>query len=505
MNNKANREPILKVEKATKVYGGAYAIRGVDFDLHEGEIHALVGENGAGKSTLVKALSGAIELDSGKILLNGVEQSFKTPHEALVAGISMVYQEPDLVNEMTVGQNVFLGNEKALMRLRSVYIGAQQILQSMKFDVDTTMKVGRLGEAKKRMVEIARAILFNPKVIIFDEPTATMTPEEKMYLFSTIRSLTERKISVIFISHALEEALELADRITVLRDGERVITAAAKSMTRKSLIRYMVGRDISDTHYARREEKKIKRSRKKKILRVENLIKRPFVTNMSFTVYRGEVTGIFGLVGAGRTEAAKIICGAWKRNLIRGGMIYLDGKPIRYRVPAQAVKDGIVYVTEDRRRDGYFELMTINENIYIGWLASKLGKEFLVSGQRRETLGRNWIDRLKIKALDPKSKLIELSGGNQQKCVIAKSLVQKPRLVIFDEPTHGVDVGSIAEIHNFIRSLVKEDIGIIVISSYLPEIISISDRILVARGGRIVEEFRPEEATEEKIMFAAVH
>jgi len=202
--------PVVKIIKASKLYGGSYAIRDVDLDLYEGEIHALAGENGAGKSTLMKALSGAITLTSGKILLNGGEQSFNTPHDALEAGISMVYQEPDLVNEMTVGQNIFLGNEKALMRLRGVFIGAQQILQSMKFGVDTAVKVERLGEAKKRMVEIARAVLFNPKVIIFDEPTATMTPEEKMYLFSAIRSLASRKISVLFISHALEESLELA-------------------------------------------------------------------------------------------------------------------------------------------------------------------------------------------------------------------------------------------------------------------------------------------------------
>jgi len=240
-------------------------------------------------------------------------------------------------------------------------------------------------------------------------------------------------------------------------------------------------------------------------LKVENVIKRPFVKNMSFTVYSGEITGIAGLVGAGRTEIANIIYGAWKRNVIRGGMIYLDNKPIRYRVPAQAINDGIVYVTEDRKKNGFFETMTIHENVYLGWLATKIGRRFFVSKKDREEIGNTWIERLKIRALDPKLKLIELSGGNQQKAVVAKSLVQKPKLVIFDEPTHGVDVGAIDEIHSFIRSLVEEDIGIIVISSYLPEVMSISDRILVAKDGRIVEEFRPEDATQEKIMYAAVH
>ncbi len=501
-----NKIPVVKIIKASKIYGGNHAIRDVDLDLYEGEIHALAGENGAGKSTLMKALSGAIRLTSGKILLNGIEQSFNTPHDALEAGISMVYQEPDLVNEMTVGQNIFLGNERVLMRLRGIFIGAQQILQSMKFGVDTAVKVGRLGEAKKRMVEIARAILFNPKVIIFDEPTATMTPEEKMYLFSAIRSLASRKISVLFISHALEESLELADRITVLRDGEHIITADAKTMTRETLVRHMVGRSISKTHYVKGTKRQGEvRRKKRKVLKVENVIKRPYVKNMSFTVYSGEITGIAGLVGAGRTEIAKIIYGAWKRNVVRGGMIYLDNKPIRYRVPAQAINDGIVYVTEDRKRNGFFETMTIHENIYLGWLATKIGHRFFISKKDREEIGNTWIERLKIRALDPKLKLIELSGGNQQKAVVAKSLVQKPKLVIFDEPIHGVDVGAIDEIHSFIRSLVEEDIGIIVISSYLPEVMSISDRILVAKDGRIVEEFRPEDATQEKIMYAAVH
>ena len=499
--------PIIEVIKANKVYEGVHAIQDVGFDLYEGEIHALAGENGAGKSTLVKALAGAIELTSGQIILNGEEQSFRSPHDALEAGIAMVYQEPGLVEEMTVAQNIFLGKEKFLMRLRSVFIEAQQILQSIKFDVDTTAKVARLGEAQKRMVEIARAIFHRPKLIIFDEPTATMTPEEKLYFFSVIKSLAQRKISVIYISHALEESLELSDRITVLRDGKRVITDETRSMTRESIVKNMVGREIGKTHYAKGKGSEQGRGwkKKKKILRVENVIKRPVVRNMSFSAYSGEIVGIAGLVGSGRTEIAKIIVGAWKRNLVRGGMIYLEDRPIRYRVPKQAIDDGIVYITEDRKLNGFFETMNIYDNTYLGWLATKIGWRFLVSNKEREKLGNTWIDRLKIRALDQKAKLIELSGGNQQKVVVAKSLVQKPKLVIFDEPTHGVDVSAIEEIHNFIRSLAEQDIAIIVISSYLPEILSLCDRILVARGGRIVEEISPEEATEEKIMYAAIH
>lgn len=508
MNTENDKKSVLEVVNASKIYGGEHAIQDMNFKLYRGEIHSLVGENGAGKSTLVKAISGAIQLTSGQIKLNGIERSFKTPADALRAGISMVYQEPDLVDEMTVAQNIYLGNEKFIMRTRSVVIGAQQILQSMKFSVDTTVKVARLGEAQKRMVEIARAILSNPKVIIFDEPTATMTPEDKKYLFATIKSLAKRKISIIYISHALEEALEISDRITVLRDGEHILTDDACAMDRRSIIKNMVGRDVSQTHYVKKDKSDShdKNSQNRKIiLRVENVIKRPIVKNMSFTVYGGQITGMAGLVGSGRTAIAKIIVGDWKRNLVRGGSIYLNNRPVRYRVPKQAIDGGIVYITEDRKVNGFFETMSINKNIYMGWLATKLGKQVFVSNEKQNEIGGDWMKRLKIRALSPKSKLIELSGGNQQKVVIGKSLVQKPKLIIFDEPTHGVDVGAIQEIHKFIRSLVAEDIGIIVISSYLPEIISLCDRILVARSGRIVEEFKPEDATEEKIMFAAIH
>ena len=264
MNAEGIGEPVLKVIKASKIYGGNYAIKDIDFDLYKSEVHALAGENGAGKSTLVKPLAGAIELTSGSILLDGVEQSFKTPDDALRAGIAMVYQETSLVASMTVAQNIYLGKENFLMRLTALNIGAQQILQSMNFDIDPTTTVSRLGAAQKQMAEIARAVYYNARIIIFDEPTATLTPEEKMHFFALIKSLSNRGISSIYISHALEESLEIANRITVLRDGHHIITADAKSLTRDSLVRYMVGRDFSDTHYATRQSSSQMTSKKKK-------------------------------------------------------------------------------------------------------------------------------------------------------------------------------------------------------------------------------------------------
>jgi len=507
LNSKGGKRRILRVVNGSKVYGGAFAIKDINFSLYEGEVHALAGENGAGKSTLAKAIAGAIELTSGKMVFNDANVSFRKPAQALKAGIAMVYQETSLVPTMTVAQNLFLGREKPLTRLRTLYIGAQQALQTLNFHVDPTSMVERLGAAQKQMVEIARAVIQNAKLIIFDEPTATLTPEEKLHFFDLIEFLKKRKVSIIFVSHALEESLQIADRITVLRDAEIIATADAKSMTREHLVRLMVGRDLSQTHYAKKNtiEKDYLSSRKKKVLNVENVIAGDQVKGMSFSIYSGEITGMAGLVGSGRTAIAKVIVGEMKRNLINGGMIFLDDRPIRYRVPKQAIADGVIYLTEDRKVCGLFETMDIEKNIYMGWLTTKLGKSFILNKRVSGTLAETWIDRLNIHALSEKAKIVELSGGNQQKVLVAKCMVQKPKMIIFDEPTRGVDVGAIQEIHDFIRSLAKEGIGILVISSYIPEVLSLSNRILVCRQGRVVEEFQAEDATENKIMFAAVH
>ena len=491
----------VEIRGASKAYAGQLAIDKVDFDVELGEVHSLVGENGAGKSTLCKALAGAVVLSAGTIKIDGKELKFATPKDALDAGVVMVYQETSLVPTMTVAQNIKLGKEDPLNRLRGLYIWGQQLLSSLNFHVDPTALVSSLGAAQKQMVEIARAVFHDAKVIIFDEPTATLTPEEKQHFFDLIDRLKNRGTAIIFISHALEEALETSDRISVLRDGKRVISAKAKEFTREKLVQNMVGRAVGAV-----ERKPVATAGdKRKVLVVENLRQGTMVKNMSFSVYAGEVTGMSGLVGSGRTETAKVISGVTKRDLLHGGMVYLDGKPVRYRVPRQAVDDGIVYVTEDRKLNGFFETMSVGENIYLSWLASKLGRGLFVSRGQQRTIADQWKDRLSIRSVSKDPRINELSGGNQQKVVIAKSLVQKPKLVIFDEPTRGVDVGSIQEIHEFIRLIATEDIGVIVISSYLPEVLAISDRILVTRAGRVVEEFTQDNATEEKIMYAAVH
>ncbi len=494
---------VLSLSSATKLYAGVPAIENVDFDLRRGEIHALVGENGAGKSTLTKVMAGVVSLTSGTMTVDGAEVAPKTPLEARHLGIAMVFQENSLVPTMTVAQNLFLGQEKFYNRLRGIYIAAQQFLQSLNFDVTPTATVGGLGAAKKQMVEIARAVLHKAKVIIFDEPTASLTPEEKKYFFDLVRDLKKRGVSVIFISHALEEALLLADRITVLRDGKHVATDDAANFDRARIVQAMVGRDLSNTLYGQR--KQTVRPPGKRVLTVQNLKMAPMVKNNSLSVFAGQITGVFGLVGAGRTETFKIVSGVLKRDFFHGGEILFNDTPVRYRVPAPAVKAGIAYVTEDRKIEGFFETASIARNIYLGLLAKFPAGRTLLSRRETNTVGKTWIERLKVRAIGDEAKVVELSGGNQQKVVIAKSLIQDPELIIFDEPTRGVDVGAIVEIHELISRLADEGKAVVVISSYLPEIMALSDRILVSRQGKVVEEFSALEATEERIMYAAIH
>lgn len=496
--------PIIELRNATKEYRGVPAVKDVSFTLHRGEVHALLGENGAGKSTLTKMIAGVVQPTAGAILIDGQPVDLASPSEALKRGIAMVYQETSLVPSLTVAQNIYLTDDKRFHRLRGIYIAGQQFLQSLNFHVDPTATVSALGAGQKQMVEIARAVHHNAQVIIFDEPTATLTPEEKHQFFSLVERLKRRGVSIIFISHALEEALAIADRITVMRDGEHVVTDVTSAFDREKIVRAMVGRTLTGELYGS-QEGRIARPAGDKVLSVQNLSMGNVVRNTSFSVFAGQITGVFGLIGSGRTEAAKVVAGVMKRDLFHGGQVRLNGRSVRYRVPRPAVRDGIIYVTEDRKLEGFFETMSIAENIHIAAIAGGRTKSATVSMREMRAIAREWVEALNVKAINADAKVIELSGGNQQKVVVAKALVQKPRLVIFDEPTRGVDVGAIAEIHQLINRLADEGIAVMVISSYLPEVLQLSDRILVCRQGRIVEEFEGHKADEETIMYAAVH
>ena len=496
--------PIAEARNVSKDYRGALAVSKVSFTLHRGEVHALLGENGAGKSTLTKMLAGVVRPSSGEIWLDGEKVDLASPSDALNRGVAMVYQETSLVPSLTVAQNIYLTDAKRFHRLRGIYIAGQQFLQSLNFHVDPTALVSGLGAGQKQMVEIARAVHHNAKIIIFDEPTATLTPEEKHQFFSLVQRLKLRGVSMIFISHALEEALAVADRITIMRDGEHVVTDVAAAFDRETIVRAMVGRTLSGELYGSHKDRKLRPSGEK-VLSVQNLSMGNVVRNTSFSIFAGQITAVFGLIGSGRTEAAKVVAGALKRNLFHGGQVRLNGRPVRYRVPRPAVRDGIIYVTEDRKLEGFFETMSIAENIYLAAMAGGQTKSATVSMTEMRSLAQEWMTALNVRAINADARVIELSGGNQQKVVVAKALVQKPKLIIFDEPTRGVDVGAIAEIHQLINRLADDGVAVMVISSYLPEVLQLSDRILVCRQGRIVEEFESHHADEETIMYAAVH
>lgn len=494
---------VLELRRITKIYARVAAIENIDFSLRSGEIHALLGENGAGKSTLTKIVAGVVVPTSGTLRLEGQEVQLRTPSDAIRQGIAMVFQETSLVQSMTVAQNLFLGRESFFNRARSINIASQQFMQSLSFHVDPTMLVASLGAAQKQMVEIARAVLMKARIIVFDEPTATLTPEEKKHFFYLVGTLKAHGVSVIFISHALEEALSISDRITVLRDGRHVLTDNTKNLDRNKIIQAMVGRDLSKELYGTR--KTISRPAGPLVLSVQNLRVGNVVKNNSLSIFAGQITGVFGLVGSGRTETFKVISGVIKRDYKHGGKVLLNGNPVRYRVPAPGIRDGIAYITEDRKTEGFFETMSIKSNIFVNKLAKSGIRKFWVRGRDVDSSGETWIKLINIRAANKDVRVIELSGGNQQKVVIAKSLVQDPNVIIFDEPTRGVDVGAIAEIHQLINRLADEGKAVVVISSYLPEVMALSDRLLVARQGKVVEEFSGTEATEERVMYAAVH
>jgi ABC-type sugar transport system ATPase subunit len=499
--------PIVEVRNARKFYGDVAAVDNVDLVLHPGEIYGLLGENGAGKSTLAKSLAGVVMLSSGEMKIAGAVVHPSSPRQALELGIAMVFQESSLVPTMSVAQNLFLGHERFYNSIRGVELSAQRILQSLNFEVEPSSIVSTLGAAQKQMVEIARAVLHQAKVIIFDEPTTSLTPEEKRHFFKLITKLKVQGVSILFITHALEDALEYCDRITILRDGKHVATDSTGAFDMKSVVSAMIGRDVSQTMYGQKKTRY--RAPKERVLSVHNLRMTrggsASVKNNTFSVSSGQVTGVFGLVGAGRSETFKIVAGLLKRNFVRGGDIVVRGKARNYASPVQAVQDGIAYITEDRKVEGFFETMTSSRNIYAALLAKMGRRRRWLSRQEETLIGDTWIRNLKVKSTHKDAKVVELSGGNQQKIVIARSLVQEPEIVIFDEPTKGVDVGAIAEIHALIARLADEGKAVVVISSYLPEIVALSDRVLVMKAGRVVEELAQSDVSDEKIMYAALH
>lgn len=490
--------PALQMKGITKTYPGVRALDNVDFEVAKGEVHALVGENGAGKSTLMKILAGAQLMDSGQILIDGRPVHITTPQKAMELGISIIYQEFNLVPYLNAAENIFLGREPrgaipGFVNFPVMYSEAQKLIDSLGVKLNVRTPVNRLSVAQQQMVEVAKATSRNATIIAMDEPSATLTEHELESLFALIRSLKQRGVSIIYISHRLEEIFQIADRVTVLRDGRLVGTKAVSDTDRDEIIRMMVGRELKE---------KIPKQPAQigpPALTVKNLTRKGVIEDINFTVHRGEILGIAGLVGAGRTELARAIFGA---DPIDSGELWLDGTRVEIRSPKDAIRKGIGLVTEDRKALGLILGMVVRENISMANLDA-LTRFGFVNRREEKRVALKYIEDLMIKTPSCEQQVQNLSGGNQQKVVLAKWLFTESKVLIFDEPTRGIDVGSKVEIYQLMNRLAANGVAIIMISSELPEVLGMSDRILVMHEGRIAGELSREEATQEQIMHLA--
>lgn len=485
---------ILEMRNIFKSFGGVNALRDVSFQCRPGTVHALVGENGAGKSTLIKILAGALLPDSGEIIFKGQKhQSFST-RKALNSGISVIYQELALVSQMTVAENIFLGREPrkyfGIVDKKRLKIEAKKLLKQLGFEVDMDMEVGEMTVAYQQMVEIAKALSKNADLIIMDEPSAILAGHELDQLFLIIESLKKRGVTIIYISHRLEEVFRIANEVTILKDGQLVGTKPIKDLSRGELVKMMVGRTLEEVFPVSLNQLG------NPVLQVEEISTKTILNQVSFNLREGEILGVAGMVGSGRTELARAIFGA---DPLTSGTIKIKGQDVVFKNPADAIRSKISLVPEDRKYHGLFTKLSILNNITLPILSKISRWGFTDKKQENEIVERE----RQIHSIDMTSGNQEvqyLSGGNQQKVVLSKSLQTIPEVIIMDEPTRGVDVGAKFEIYQLIRQLNKDGIAILMISSELPEILGLSDRILVMREGKIVAELTPNETNEEMII-----
>jgi len=490
----------LEMSGIFKRFGIVSVLENVHLKVRHGEIHALLGENGAGKSTFIKILSGVHQKDAGKVLLNGKEINPKNTHEGQVLGINVVYQELSLINDLSVAENIYLhklGASKFWMNWKVLYKDAQELIDSLGFDIDAKTRVRDLNIVQKQVVEIAKAISEDAKVLVLDEPTTVFGPSDTQLLFNNLLALKKKGISIIYISHHLEEIFRIADTVTVLKDGVVTGSMPVEDTDIDGVIRMMIGRDLEDLYPPRNMK-----TGSTPALEVQNLTaKDSLVKNVSFTVFQGEVLGIAGLGGSGRTETAKLIFGADRKI---SGRIFLNGEEINTKSPVDAVTHGIGLVSENRKEEGLFLPLSISENISVTNLNAISGKFGFIKDDTERKNVQSLIDKLNIKAPSRAVAVKNLSGGNQQKVALAKWLSIDSKVIIIDEPTRGVDVGAKVEIYNLINEIAKKGVGVIVISSDMPEIMGIADRILVMHKGSIYGELRKEQFSEENILRYAI-
>jgi rhamnose transport system ATP-binding protein len=491
------KAPVLEMRGISKRFDATQALDDVALTLYPGEIHALLGENGAGKSTLIKIMTGIHQPDTGEILLDGKPIQLRSSADAQRSGIAAIYQEPMVFPDLNVAENIFISHRDrgALVRWGQLYSEAEAILEKLDVQLDVRMQARGLTLAAQQTVEIAKAISLKVRVLIMDEPTASLSAHEVGQLFALVKTLRAQGVAILFISHRMEEVFTIADRVTVFRDGRLVSSAPATQVTPEGAIRDMVGRTIED-FFARRESQ-----RGELLLAVRGLERENAFSGVSFEVYRGEVLGFAGLIGARRTDVGLALFGIEPAD---GGEIVLEGRPQRIRSSEQALRLGIAYVTEDRRQLGLTMPMSIATNISLPMLREFLSALGLVRRGEEQRTAEQYRKRLAIRAPSVELEVGKLSGGNQQKVMLSKWLHTRPKLLILDEPTRGIDVGAKAEVHQIIGELAAQGIGIILISSDLPEVLAMSDRILVMREGRQMGIFGREEANQETIMTAAM-
>lgn len=491
---------ILEVRDVSKIFPGVRALDQVSLRIRKGEIHALVGENGAGKSTLMKILNGNYKKDAGSIYIDGKEAEIRCPDDARRFGISIIFQELNLVPHLSVAENIFMGRlrreGKKLIDWKQVYQRAGALMERIGYPIDTRTAVEKLSVAQKQMIEIAKAISYsNTKLILMDEPSATLTNRECEKLFEVIRSLKEQGISVIYISHKLEEIAELCEWVTILRDGKIIDTGAVSDFTKDYMISKMIGREISDKFPARSSK-----PGDKEILRVEGLSRHGVISDISFSLREGEVLGFAGLVGAGRTEIARAVIGMDYTDM---GEIYVEGKRARIRSPKDALRSGIAYLSEDRKQEGLVLKAPVKWNISMANM-SRILSAGMVNEKKDEAIADEMIDKILIKTPSREQYAMNLSGGNQQKIVVAKWLNTDAKIFIFDEPTRGIDVGAKYEIYVLINELVQEGKSVILISSELPEVLEMCDRVLVINKGKLAAELTGENMNAQSVMGYAI-
>lgn len=488
--------PALRMNQISKSFPGVNALTQVDLSVQAGRIHAVVGENGAGKSTLMKVLAGVYQPDAGTIEIDGQPVTLDSPLDAQRRGIRMVYQELNLVPDLSVAENISLGQMKrkrGLVDQKAMMSEAQQVLTDLGAKIDATELVGNLTVSQQQLIEIAKAYLADPRIIVLDEPTSSLSEHEVQVLFRVVRRMRDKGIAVIYISHRLREVLEIADDVTVLRDGHQIDSRLVAGLTPQDMIHLMVGRELTDVFPKRNVPIG------ELALAVTGLSRVGVFEDISFNVRRGEIVGLAGLVGSGRTEVARALFGLDKKD---AGVVLIAGKEVRVRRPLDAVRHGIGYVPEDRKADGIVPAMSIKDNLTLAIIV-KLTKLGLISPRTERATAVTYVDQLGISPKDPERRIDTLSGGNQQKVVLGKWLAANPVVLILDEPTRGVDVGAKADIHTIIGELAAQGVGILMISSELPEVLAVSDRVYVLHEGKMSAELSRGEATEQTVMAAA--